>query len=184
VFHSQDKTMTGQRFALRMMTFVLLVVGANSSWAAEAVPSALQPPAGYTVAFTAKATGVQIYTSSADGGAAAKWVLEAPLAELNGRMGVIHHYAGPSWEAADGSKVVRDKDTPVITVPAKQASADIPWLLVKVTADPAAGVLNKVAYVQRISTQGGVAPASPPTRIGTKVGAPYTATYVFYTQSN
>jgi Protein of unknown function (DUF3455) len=181
---SQDKSMNGQRITAWMMTVVVLLAGVNISRAAEPVPAALQPPAGYAVAFTAKATGVQIYTSTADGGAAPKWVLEAPLAELNGRGGVIHHYAGPSWESADGSKVARDMDTPVVTVPAKQASADIPWLLVKVTADPAAGVLDKVGYVQRISTQGGVAPAKPPTRVGTKVGSPYTATYVFYAKSN
>ena len=176
--------MTRQRISTWVTAVVLLVAGANATRAAEAVPAALQPPAGYTVAFTAKATGVQIYTSTADGAAAPKWVFEAPLAELNGRKGVIHHYAGPSWEAADGSKVSRDTDAPVITVPAKRASSDIPWLLVKVTADPAAGILNKVVYVQRLSTQGGVAPAKPPIRVGTKVGVPYTATYVFYAKSS
>ena len=176
--------MTGQRITLWVTAAVLLLAGAQASRAAEAVPAALQPPAGYTVAFTAKAAGVQIYTSTADGGAALKWVFDAPLAELNGHKGVIHHYAGPSWEASDGSKVSRDTDAPVITVPAKRASSDIPWLLVKVTADPAAGILNKVVYVQRLSTQGGVAPAKPPIRVGTKVGVPYTATYVFYAKSS
>jgi hypothetical protein len=180
----QDKSMIGQRIVTWVTTAVLLIATANVAQAAEAVPAALQPPAGYKVALTAKAKGVQIYTSKADGGAAPTWVLEAPLAELNGGKVVIHHYDGPSWEADDGSKVVRDKDTPVVTVPAKQASANIPWLLVKVAPDPAAGALNQVTYVQRISTQGGVAPAKPPTRAGTKVGIPYTATYVFYTQSN
>ena len=175
--------MIGNKIATWVATGALLVAGATVSRASEAIPAALQPPAGYTVAFTAKATGVQIYTSTADGGTAPKWMFEAPLAELKGSKGVIHHYAGPSWEAADGSKVTRDMDTPVTTAPAQRAS-DIPWLLVKVTADPAAGVLNKVVYVQRVSTQGGVAPANPPTRVGTKVGVPYTATYVFYTKSN
>ncbi|MBB6187504.1 DUF3455 domain-containing protein [Rhodanobacter sp. MP7CTX1] len=176
--------MIGRKVTTLLATVVLLVAGAKVARAAEAVPAALQPPAGYNVAFTAKAAGVQIYTSAADSGTALKWVFEAPLAELSGRKGVIHHYAGPSWEAADGSRVTRDTDTPVTTVPAKRASTDIPWLLVKVTADPAAGVLNKVVYVQRISTQGGVAPAKSPTRVGTKVGVPYSATYVFYTKSN
>jgi hypothetical protein len=174
--------MIGKTTTTLVTTVVLLVAGVKVSRAADAVPAALQPPAGYTVAFTAKATGVQIYTSTAAGGAAPKWTFEAPLAELNGRKGMIHHYAGPSWEAADGSKIARDTDTPVTTVPAKQASSDIPWLLIKVAADPAPGILREVVYVQRISTQGGVAPGSPPTRVGTKVGTPYTATYVFYTK--
>lgn len=146
---------------------VAWLVAASPSQAAEVVQAALQPPAGYTVAFTAKATGVQIYTSTAEAGAP-KWTFEAPLAELSGTAGAIHHYAGPSWEAADGSKVTRDTATPVITVPAADASRDIPWLLVKVVADPTAGALSKVAYVQRISTEGGVAPSTPPARAGTK----------------
>lgn len=161
---------------------LLLVAGSQGLWAAEAVPAALQPPAGYTLALTAKAKGVQIYTSTADAGAAPKWVLEAPVAELAAPKGAIHHYAGPSWEAGDGSKIVRDKDTPVATVPAKRANADIPWLLIKVTADPAAGMLAKVGYVQRIATRGGVAPTTLPVRPGTKVGVPYTATYRFYSK--
>lgn len=162
----------------------LLVTGLNVSQAEDAVPAALQPPSGYVVAITAKATGVQIYTSTAEAGAAPKWTFEAPLAELNAHGVVIHHYAGPSWEAADGSKISRDMGTPVVTVPAKQAASDIPWLLIKVTADPAPGALGKVAYVQRVSTSGGVAPSTPPVRAGTKVGVPYTATYVFYAKSN
>jgi hypothetical protein len=176
--------MIGRSAMTRAAAFALLVAGANVSQAEDAVPRTLQPPAGYTVALTAKATGVQIYTSTAEAGAAPKWTFEAPLAELNDHGKVIHHYAGPSWEAADGSKISRDMDTPVATVPAKQAASDIPWLLIKVTADPAPGVLGKVAYVQRISTVGGVAPAAPPTRAGTKVGVPYSATYVFYVKSN
>lgn len=173
-----------QRIHAFVAATVLLAAGVQASKAAEAVPATLQPPAGYTLAFTAKAKGMQIYTSAAEGGAAPKWVLEAPVAELTARQGSFHHYAGPSWEAADGSKIVRDKDTPVVTVPARKAGADIPWLLVKVTADPAAGVLSKIGYVQRIETHGGVAPATPPVRTETKVGVPYTATYAFYAKTN
>ncbi|WP_413989644.1 DUF3455 domain-containing protein [Labrys okinawensis] len=176
--------MTTYKIRALVAAALLLVGGSQTLRAAEAVPAALQPPAGYTLAFSAKANGVQIYTSTAEAGAAPKWVLEGPLAELTTPKAAIHHYAGPSWEALDGSKVARDKDTPVTTVPAKQANADIPWLLVKVTADPAAGVLSKVGYVQRIETHGGVAPATPPVRTDTKVGVPYTATYVFYAKAN
>jgi hypothetical protein len=163
---------------------VWLIAGATASQAQDAAPTALQPPAGYTVAFTAKATGVQIYTSTMETGSPLKWTFEAPLAELAAPGGVIHHYAGPSWEAADGSKIVRDKDSPVTTVPAKQPAADIPWLLIKVTPNATPGILSKVVYVQRISTAGGVAPSAPPANAGTKVGVPYTATYVFYVKSN
>lgn len=180
----EDKPMKKISAIAWTATVFLLFAGTRAAQAEDAVPAALQPPAGYTIAFTAKATGVQIYTSTAEAGAAPKWTFEAPLAELKGHDEVIHHYAGPSWEAADGSKITRDTNTPVTTVPAKQPASDIPWLLIKVTADAAPGALSKVVYVQRIATAGGVAPVTPPTRAGTKVGVPYTATYVFYAKSN
>jgi hypothetical protein len=163
---------------------VWLIAGTTVCRADEAVPKALQPPAGYTVAFTAKASGVQIYTSTAEAGSAMTWTFEAPLAQLRAPSGVIHHYAGPSWEAVDGSRIVRDKDSPVTTLPARQPATDIPWLLIKVQPDATPGVLSKVAYVQRIETSGGVAPSAPPVNAGTKVGVPYTATYVFYVKAN
>jgi len=152
--------------------------------AEDVAPSQLQPPADYTVVLTAKASGVQIYKSTAENGAAPKWTFEAPLAELKAPSQAIHHYAGPSWEAADGSKIVRDSNTPVVTVAAKQAAADIPWLLIKVTPDAKPGILSKVVYVQRTLTSGGVAPSTLPVREGTTVGVPYTATYVFYAKSH
>jgi len=176
--------MIGKAVLGRFMAVAGLLAATTVSHAQEAVPAALKPPAGYAVAFTAKASGVQIYTSTSEGGAAPKWKFDAPLAELSGHGQTIHHYAGPSWEAADGSKVARDMDAPVVTVAAKQAAADIPWLLIKVAPDATPGILSKVVYVQRIETKGGVAPAALPTREGTKVGVPYTATYVFYVKSS
>jgi hypothetical protein len=175
--------MIGKQLIWAAAAVFLFLAGAGPSIAAEPVPAELQP-AGYQLLFKAKAKGVQIYTATADGGAL-KWVLEAPLARLAGKRGklVIHHYAGPSWEADDGSKLVRDKDTKVISAPAPDAEADIPWLLVKVNADPAPGVLSKIGFVQRIATKGGVAPATPPVRADTKIGVPYSATYAFYGKS-
>ena len=163
---------------------VVLFAGSPSARASEGRPAALRVPAGYKLAFSAQARGVQIYTSVADAGAAPRWVLEAPLAELAGPRGAIHHYAGPSWEAVDGSKIERDPGTPVVTVPAGHPAADIPWLLVKVTAEPAAGVLSRIGFVERVSTRGGVAPGMPPVRAGTKVGVPYRAAYRFYVKAN
>ena len=178
--------MIGRKIISMAAAALLLLAGAGVSRAANALPADLQPPVGYKLLFTANAEGVQIYTSVGDAGAPLKWVLEAPLAGLTVRKGniTIHHYAGPAWEAADGSRVVRDKDTPVKSVPAPKALADIPWLLVKVTADPAAGILSKVGYVQRLSTHGGVAPAAAPVRADTKIGVPYTATYAFYAKAD
>ena len=65
------------------------------------------------------------------------------------------YYAGPTWEAADGSKVTGKQ---VAVAPA--APGNIPLQLVK--ADPAmgAGAMTGVSYIQRLNTKGGVAPAT------------------------
>ena len=175
--------MIGRLTWAAIITFPLLAGAAASTAAKEAVPSELQP-IGYTRLLTSEATGVQIYTSIAEAGSPPKWTLKAPLAQLNDHQGklTIYHYAGPAWVAADGSKIVLDADTPVKSVPAPDARANIPWLLIKVTADPAAGALSKIGFVQRILTHGGTAPTTPPLRAGIDVGMPYTATYVFYTK--
>ncbi|WP_179221709.1 DUF3455 domain-containing protein [Inquilinus limosus] len=153
--------------------------------AAAAPAPALQSPADARLLFIAKASGVQIYRS-ADTGGALHWELEAPLARLTGpRLSgqdgrvTIYHYAGPSWEAADGSKVARDPAVPMVSAPSADP-ADIPALLITVAADPASGVLAGVSYVERLAAHGGAAPATPPVRPGTRIGVPYTATYAFF----
>lgn len=177
--------MSGRYPAVLAIALCTALAAPAVSRAAESAPAELRP-ADAKLLFTAKATGVQIYDSVTDASGALKWVLEAPLARLAGPrgVGVLYHYAGPSWEAADGSKIVRDTDVPVKSVPAPRASIDIPWLLVKVTADPAPGVLSNVTYVERLVTHGGAAPAAPPKRPDTKVGVPYTATYAFLVKAD
>lgn len=162
---------------MRRYALCLLLCGALPAAAAPALPS----PADARLLFTAAATGVQIYRS-ADTGGALHWELEAPLARLTGHDLAIYHYAGPSWEAADGSKVARDPAVPVVSAPAADP-ADIPALLVTVAADPAAGILDHVAYVERLATHGGAAPATLPVRAGTRIGVPYTATYAFFAKA-
>jgi hypothetical protein len=162
---------------------ILLMTG--SAEAAKPVPAALQVPAGYKPVLSAEAKGVQIYKSAADTDGHFKWVFEAPLAQLSDRHGklALYHYAGPSWESLDGSKIARDTAVPVVQGPAAHPATDVPWLLAKVTPDAAPGVLAKVDYVQRLDTHGGQAPAAAPTRADTRVGVPYTATYVFFAKA-
>ncbi|WP_141290756.1 DUF3455 domain-containing protein, partial [Ideonella azotifigens] len=72
------------------------------------VPLALQPPAGQVLYLEALATGVQIYDCKAKADGGAEWVFKAPEATLADRAGraLGKHYAGPTWEALDGSTVV------------------------------------------------------------------------------
>ncbi|QJW95071.1 DUF3455 domain-containing protein [Frigoriglobus tundricola] len=158
---------------------------------APAVPKEIAVPAGYARVLTLHAKGVQIYKSVAGKDGKLKWELEAPLADLADDKGarVGHHFGAPTlgvpaWEANDGSRLVRDKAEDVKSAPAKKPETDIPWLLVRVKSDDGSpGVLAKAVYVQRIQTEGGKAPADAPKRADTRIGVPYTATYVFYARA-
>jgi hypothetical protein len=56
----------------------------------------------------------------------------------------------------------------------------VPELLLKATATRGDGIFGKVTYVQRLATEGGVAPAGTCTA-GTQTAVAYTAVYAFYT---
>jgi len=172
------------RAMLRVGMAAAVVLGlAGSAQAAKPLPAELQPT-GYKLVMTAQAKGVQIYKSVADTDGHFKWVFEAPLAQLSVKgKPALYHYNGPSWESPDGSKIARDTASPVTQVPAAHPTTDVPWLLAKVIADPAPGILAQVGFVQRLDTHGGAAPATPPTRADTRVGVPYTATYKFFAKA-
>jgi hypothetical protein len=162
-------------------TFVGLASRAQQ--AAPDVPKEIAVPSSYKLLFHVEAKGVQIYKAVKGNSGALEWVLEAPLADLLDAKGAKagFHYDGPSWEAADGSKVVRDKAEDVKSAPAPKPKEDIPWLLVKVkAAEGGEGRFSPTVYIQRLQTQGGKPPAELPKRVETKVGVPYKAVYYFY----
>jgi hypothetical protein len=146
-----------------------------------AVPDKLAPPKGQVVLLKLKAAGVQIYEckAKADQPGQFEWVLKAPEADLFDEAGkkVGKHYAGPTWEANDGSKLAAKL---VEKAPAPK-QGNIPWLLVKATANEGSGVFSKVEYVQRVDTEGGVAPAkADKSQEGKTVRVDYKATYIFF----
>src|SRR5688572_1145149 len=137
------------------------------------VPESLKPSANESLAMVVPAKGVQIYECRAG-----KWTFVAPDAELFDRTGktIGKHYAGPHWEAADGSKVVA-------TVKARAdapAAADIPWLLLGAKSVGADGAFSKVTSIQRIATAGGIAPKGDCAQ-GAQARVPYTADYYLFT---
>ena len=146
------------------------------------VPKEIAVPPGHKLLFKVEGKGVQIYKAVEGKSGTPEWVLEAPLADLfeckGGKAG-CHYDNPPSWEAADGSKVVKSGDAK--SAPAPNSKEDIPWLLVKVKAeDGKAGTFSPAVYIQRLQTEGGKAPAELPKRVGTKVGVAYKAVYYFY----
>ncbi len=141
------------------------------------IPTALAVPAGNRLAFRWHAEGVQIYVCTA-GASGASWVFKAPDANLyrEGRL-VGAHYAGPTWEALDGSTVVGAKLAAATVDPTA-----VPWLLLKAASHTGTGRMSAVTYVQRLETTGGLAPAAgcDGTAIGAVANVPYTASYYFY----
>jgi hypothetical protein len=166
----------------------VLALPAGTAGAEPLIPKEIAVPAGHTKVLTLRAKGVQIYKSVAGKDGKLTWALEAPLADLTNEKGerVGRHFGEPTlgvpaWEATDGSRLVRDKSEDVKPVLAKNPDADIPWLLVRVKADDCKpGPFGEVLYIQRVQTEGGVPPTDAPKRADTRVGVPYTATYVFH----
>ncbi|MBE2317272.1 DUF3455 domain-containing protein [Solirubrobacter sp. CPCC 204708] len=140
--------------------------------APAAAQSDVNPPAGHVPFDAGFALGVQTY--KCDGTA---WAFTGPRATVYSLNGRIDHYAGPTWEARDGSTVVGAK---VAEEPSPVGA--IPHLLLKATPT-APGHLGKTSYIQRLATTGGVAPAASKCTAATagKVAeVPYTAVYTFW----
>jgi hypothetical protein len=142
------------------------------------VPVALQAGDGHRVLATLSAHGVQIYECrAATAGAAPAWAFVAPEATLTDRLGrrVGDHGAGPSWTADDGSRIVGSVRA---RADAPRPSA-IPWLLLSARSTGAPGRLSPVTLVQRLHTEGGLAPADgcDVQSLGRQARVPYRADY-------
>lgn len=146
------------------------------------VPDTLKVPATQVLALETQATGVQIYECKAtkDDPMKFEWVFKAPEAELFDTAGkkIGRHYAGPSWESNDGSKVVGE-------VRARDDGPDpnaIPWLLLSAKSTSGKGVFSQTQSIQRLYTAGGKAPAEgcSQAQAGKETRVPYKAKYLFY----
>jgi hypothetical protein len=141
------------------------------------VPSKIQVPDGNKVFLVGHAVGVQIYSCNG-----VVWSSATPRANLyddHGKL-IITHFAGPTWQATDGSKVVGQPEASVTVDPTA-----IPWvrLSASTTPGPDGDRLVATTFVQRIATTGGLAPAAAAcnaTTAGTVAEVPYTADYYFW----
>jgi len=170
--------------ALALTSTMALIAGCSSAptVAPAAAPEALRPPANQVLALEARATGVQIYecTTSRDQPGRFEWAFKAPEADLFDETGrkVGRHYAGPTWEALDGSKVVGE-------VKARDDGPDpkaIPWLLLTAKSSTGSGVMTQMKSIQRLYTVEGKAPSTSCGQANVQQVArvPYKATYYFY----
>ena len=160
----------------------LLVVasgGLSVSAAAQDAPKQLESPAGEQLLLQVHAKGDQIYACKSDAGQFA-WSLKAPDAQLFDKDGKLFgkHFAGPSWEANDGSRVTGKA---VANSPSPDADS-IPWLLVTVVSHDGNGVLSRVTSIQRVNTKGGKAAASgcDASQVGKEIRVAYSADYRFF----
>jgi hypothetical protein len=183
--------------AVRPMTRVggaaLLVAGASialgcqrpggepaTKLAAPSVPESLRAGEGEVVSAKASAKGTQNYECQAGDNGTYAWKLVGPDAELSDDAGksMGRHYAGPTWESADGSKVVAEVKAKA-DAPGGRA---VPWLLLKAKSASGAGVFGKVTSVQRVDTEGGLPPSGgcDAAHAGAHQNVPYRSTYYFY----
>jgi hypothetical protein len=147
------------------------------------VPDDLRAPPGETLQRTLWATGVQVYECRAKAGTtgAGEWAFVGPEATLADEKGAVvgKHYAGPTWEAADGSKVL-GKVKARVDSPGGTA---IPWLLLETrNVGKGTGRFAPVTSVQRVATEGGLPPTAACTeaQFGQVARVDYKAEYVLY----
>ena len=150
------------------------------------IPDTLKVPEGNRLVDEGFARGVQIYQvkRSATNPNVFSWVNIAPLATLYTKPDFTHqmalHFAGPSWEFTKGHNKGQRVVAKRIQGITQDASA-IQWLLLQ-AVDSLSSANNKITYIQRIFTVGGLAPTTgaDEAHLGQLDSIPYTARYLFY----
>ncbi len=171
------------RQPIRRLTYTMLLAAMSTvlsfSSDAQQMPQQLQPPVNQQLLLQVHGEGEQIYTCKMDG-AQFTWALKAPDAQLSDKDGKPFgkHFAGPSWEANDGSRVTGKA---LASAPSPDPDS-IPWLLINIVSHDGNGLLSRVTTVQRLNTKGGKAPASgcDAAHSGREVRVRYSADYSFY----
>jgi Protein of unknown function (DUF3455) len=164
------------------LSIALCAAIAGCAAAPPAAPVQLHVPADQALIKQLHATGVQIYECqpAKNDPSQFEWAFKAPEASLATKGGRIvgKHYAGPSWEAKDGSAVVGE----VIASSPSPAPNSVAWLLLRAKATAGNGLFTHVQFIQRLNVVGGAAPVGGCRRDqgGQQLRAAYTADYLFY----
>lgn len=137
------------------------------------VAAAVQVPAGNKLVGKYQATGVQTYSCTGNA-----WKGLEPAATLVDKDGkpIILHSRGPVWvSTVDGSAV----EAAPVDGAKNDVKGAVPELLLKTKTVRGDGLFGKVNYIQRLATEGGVAPSGGCTA-GAQISVPYQALYTFF----
>lgn len=184
--------MTCPRFATALATSALVsLLAACSStpmtpmlpkYDQAPLPAAVKVPAGNGVVAELVGVGDLTYEcrEKIDAAGQFAWTLIGPVAVLNDRSGAqVGKYAGPPaiWTHNDGSAA---RGTQLAIAPG--GTGNIPLQLVKVDQIKGSGMMSGITYIQRVATQGGVAPTLPCTQAENykEEKVQYQADYIFY----
>jgi hypothetical protein len=166
------------------------------------VPPQLEVPSGYTVFFKGSASGTQSYMCLPTAAGLA-WRFIGPQATLFWQhrgepyQQIMTHFLAPnpseagtlrpSWLHSFDSSQVWGRVLASSDDPAYVETGAIPWLLLEVVGAErgpvGGGILTPAAFIQRLNTSGGVAPAGGCDQAGTFVMVPYATDYYFYRPS-
>jgi len=172
------------RRTILMLAVIAGCAGASPAVSAVQVPDQLSPGADESLDMIVNARGVQIYECRAkkDRGGEYEWAFVAPEADLFDAAGnrIGKHYAGPHWEAKDGSRIAGT----VKENAAAPVADSIPWLLLAAKPAGPLGAFSRITSVQRVNTAGGVAPKAGcyEAMAGTRARVDYSADYYFFTR--
>ena len=160
------------------------------------VPANLEVPAGHRAWRMFHAVGTQNYVClPRTTGTGLGWTFLGPQASLFDEQGeqVTTHFlstnpveslARATWQHSRDTSAVWAAAIASSTDPEYVAPGAIPWLLLQAVGSesgPTGGErLVPVTYIQRVNTEGGVAPAGDCPSIGARVLVPYETDYVFY----
>ncbi|HWY73327.1 MAG TPA: DUF3455 domain-containing protein [Burkholderiaceae bacterium] len=123
------------------------------------------------------ATGVQIFRCEADK-ESFHWVFRLPEAELRDARGLVvaHHGANYSFEDVDGSRLIGT----IVGYDSAPNDNSVHWLLLR-TQSYGQGEFEKVTYVQRVDTSGGMPPAQcSAEQVNQILRVPFSAKFIFY----
>lgn len=166
---------------LTRTTLAAALIASFSHAALAETPADVQVPDGNTVALETVGVGAIKYMCETKDDGEMGWVFKGPHAALNDSDGSqVGSYYGPpaTWEALDGSKIT---GTQLAT--AANGDGNIPLQLVEANPAEGEGAMSGVSYIQRLNTQGGVAPdvACDSDHDGATAVVTYQADYIFWT---